>query len=218
MPRANLTLTLPEDVWIGDVSRTYPDAQFRILSAFPAENGGVGLAEVSADSLRAVLTEIQNHESIAELYVLQRHQDTALIQFETPMPLLLLPIQGSGIPLEMPFTIRDGEAEWEITAPQDRLSELGTQLEEFGISFTVNDVSQHIEPTRLLTAKQLQLVREAVDRGYYDTPRCCSLTELADELGIAKSTCSETLHRAEEKIIKEFMEGAADSVPDSTFA
>ncbi|MFB6308290.1 MAG: helix-turn-helix domain-containing protein, partial [Haloarculaceae archaeon] len=28
----------------------------------------------------------------------------------------------------------------------------------------------------------------------------------ADAVGIAKSTCSETLHRAEEKIIKRFVE------------
>ena len=46
----------------------------------------------------------------------------------------------------------------------------------------------------------------AVDHGYYDTPRACSLTELAEEVGIAKSTCSETLHRAEETMIKQFME------------
>lgn len=37
-----------------------------------------------------------------------------------------------------------------------------------------------------------------IERGYYDTPRRCTLTELADELDLAKSTCSERLHRAEE--------------------
>jgi hypothetical protein len=41
--------------------------------------------------------------------------------------------------------------------------------------------------------------------GYYDTPRDCPLTELADELEIAKSTCSGTLHRAEETIVKRFV-------------
>lgn len=46
----------------------------------------------------------------------------------------------------------------------------------------------------------------AVEAGYYDTPRTCTLTELADEVGLAKSTCSEILHRAEEIIVKEFIE------------
>jgi predicted DNA binding protein len=60
----------------------------------------------------------------------------------------------------------------------------------------------------------------AVECGYYDTPRECSLTELAGELGVAKSTCSETLHRIEEVVVKRFVrelseasEGVAPPVP-----
>ena len=106
----------------------------------------------------------------------------------------------------MPFTLADGEARWEVTAPQKRLSALGQQLEEFGIPFRVERVSQHVETEQLLTQSQLELIQAAVEHGYYDTPRDCSLTDLAEAVGIAKSTCSETLHRAEEKIVKEFVE------------
>jgi hypothetical protein len=123
------------------------------------------------------------------------------------MPLLLLPIQGSGIPLQMPFTIQDGQAEWEVTTPHRRLSELGEKLREFGISYTIEEVSQQLELEQLLTDRQSRLLLQAVERGYYDTPRGCTLTDLADDLGLAKSTCSEVLHRAEGKIIKEFADG-----------
>lgn len=210
MARAKLTLTLPEELWIGDISRAHPDAQFEILSALPAENGGVGLVELSAENAKAILTEMREADAITELDVLQRQGETALIQFETSMPLLLLPIQGSGIPLQMPFTIRAGEAQWEIKTPHRRLSELGDQLREFGIPYTIDEVSQQLELDQLLTNRQSNLVQQAVERGYYDTPRGCTLTELADELGVAKSTCSEILHRAEGKVIKEFADGMHD--------
>ena len=49
------------------------------------------------------------------------------------------------------------------------------------------------------------LLGTAIERGYYDTPRTCTLTELADAVGLAKSTTSEKLHRAEEKVVKEFL-------------
>lgn len=212
MPRAKFTLTIPEDIWIGDVSRAHPDTTFEILSALPAENGGVGLVELTTPDLTQVLAEIEEYDSIVELDVLQRHEETAVIQFETTMPLLLLPIQGSGIPLQMPFTIQDGNARWEITTPHHRLSELGEQLREFGISYTIEEVSQQLELEQLLTNKQSRLIQQAIERGYYDTPRRCTLTELAEEMEIAKSTCSEILHRAEGKIIKEF----ADGMPDRT--
>ncbi|ACV47790.1 MULTISPECIES: helix-turn-helix domain-containing protein [Halomicrobium] len=206
MPRAELTLTIPEEVWIGSLSRSFPDAEFRILAAVPGEESGVGLTEITADELVAILGQMDESEAVTSLEILQRWEDTALVQFETSDPLLLFPVQGSGIPLEMPFRLSDGEARWEITAPQERLSALGQQLEEFGIPFHVERVSQHVETEQLLTGSQLELIQAAVENGYYDTPRDCSLTELASEVGIAKSTCSETLHRAEEKIVKEFVE------------
>ena len=212
MPRAELTLTIPEGVWIGEVSRTHSDARFRILAALTDNGAGVGLAEVIATELPPVLADIETADAVTELEILQADEGKALIQFETTTPLLLLPVQGSGVPLEMPFTIHNGKAEWEVTAPQDRLSELAEQLDAFGIPYTVEQVSQRVEPKRLLTDSQLRLIVAAVEEGYYDTPRTCSLTELAAELDMAKSTASETLHRAEEAIVKEFVEDADDDV------
>ncbi|GGN92883.1 MULTISPECIES: helix-turn-helix domain-containing protein [Haloarcula] len=206
MPRAELTLTIPDDIWIGDVSRTNADATFRILAALPGEESGVGLAEVTAEDLPAVLRDVESREAVLTMEILSHRDETALIQFETSTPLLLFPVQGSGIPLEMPFTLQDGKAVWEITAPQDRLSELGEQLSDFGIPFSVERVQQHVESEQLLTESQLELLEAAVEEGYYDTPRNCSLTELAESVGIAKSTCSETLHRAEEKVVKQFVD------------
>lgn len=213
MPRANLTLTIPEGVWIGDISRAHPETTFRILAALAGDDAGVGLAEITSQNLPSILSDIKRSDSVIELDILRRQDEEALIQFETTMPLLLFPVQDSGVPLEMPFTIAAGEANWEVTAPQRRLSELGAQFEEFGIPFTVNEIHQHVEPTQLLTDSQLELVHTAIDNGYYDTPRRCSLTELARESGIAKSTCSETLHRAEGKIIKQFIGNLSNPAP-----
>lgn len=215
MPRAHLTITVPESIWIGDISRSYPTAQFRVLAALADERSGVGLAEITAGELPSILGAIDDSEEVTALDVLQQRDDTALIQFETTTPLLLFSLQGAGVPLEMPFLLADGEAEWRLTAPQHRLAALGTQFERFGIPFTVNEVTQDIEPEQLLTDRQLQLLTTAVDRGYYDTLRRCSLTELADELGIAKSTCSEILHRAEGKVIKRFVGGPTDATVET---
>ncbi|WP_136686638.1 helix-turn-helix domain-containing protein [Halorhabdus amylolytica] len=207
MVHATLTLSIPRRIWIGALSMDHPDSRIRVLSAFPkGEESGVGLVEVDGPDVAGVVTAIDDEETVTDLAVLGRHDETALVQFETTDPLLLFPIVGSGIPLELPFDICDGQARWELTASQDRLSELGDQLETLGISFTVEQLRQHVEAEQVLTDRQTALVTEAIDRGYYDTPRECTLTELADAMDMAKSTCSETLHRAEEKIIKGFFE------------
>lgn len=205
MPRAKLTLTPPEGVWIGDLSRSHPEARLRILSAFPVDDAGFGLIEVAAPDLEAVLSTMRAYDEVTGFDLLGVHDDTALVQFETSDPFLLFPVRDSGVPLEMPFEISGGEVHWEVTAPRERLSALGEQLDAFGISFTIEYIRGEIEAESLLTDRQRRLLETAVEEGYYDTPRACSLTELADGLDIAKSTCSETLHRAEGKIIKRFV-------------
>lgn len=206
MPRAKLTLTPPEGVWIGDLSREHPEARLRILAALPDDEAGFGLIEVTAPDLEGVLSTMREIDHVSSFDLLQVHDDTALVQFETSNPVLLFPVRDSGVPLEMPFEIGDGEVHWEVTAPRERLSALGEQLDAFDIPFTVEYIRREIEAEALLTDRQRRLLDTAIELGYYDTPRTCSLTELADEMGIAKSTCSETLHRAEGKVIKQFVE------------
>ncbi|QSG09646.1 helix-turn-helix domain-containing protein [Halapricum desulfuricans] len=206
MPRAKLTLTVPEEVWLGELARLYPDATFRVLAALSDDvDAGVGLAEVVAEDTSAVLSKMAGYEDVTDIDRLQEEDGKVLIRFRTTMPLLLFPARDSGIPLEMPFEISDGEAVWEVTAPQDRLSALGEQLDQFDIGYTVDYIHQHVTEEPLLTDRQRRLVVEAVEAGYYDTPRESSLTELAEEVDIAKSTASETLHRAEEQIVKEYV-------------
>lgn len=206
MPRATLTLTIPGGVWIGDLSRQYPTAQFRILAAMPNEGTGVGLTEVTSDELDGVLAEMRAEDAVVRLDVLQRRDETALVQFETTTPLLLAALRESGVPLETPFDLTDGSLTWEVTAAHERLSALGRQLESFGIPFTLDRLRQQVDDGSLLTDRQAAVLRTAVEQGYYDTPRTCTLTELADALGVAKSTCSETLHRAEGTVVKRFVE------------
>jgi len=207
MPTAKLHIVLPEDVWISEVSTAHPDAEFRVLAAFPAEETGVGLLEISAEDLPAVVAAMDDREDITRLDLQQASEESALVEFETTEPLLLFSVQESGLPLELPFTIVDGQAEVELTASRDRLSAFTTQLQAFGMEFDVEYVREMMNSESLLTQRQRELLSTAVEKGYYDTPRGCSLTELAEEAGVAKSTASETLHRVEEKIVKEYVEG-----------
>jgi hypothetical protein len=207
MPTAKLHITLPESVWIAEVSSAHPEAEFRVLAAFPADETGVGLLEITAADLPSVVGAVDDREDVIRLDLQQASDETALVEFETTAPLLLFSVQESGLPLELPITIKNGQVEVELTASRDRLSAFTDQLQAFGMSFDVEYVREMVNSESLLTDRQRDLLNTAVEEGYYDTPRGCSLTELAEESGVAKSTASETLHRVEEKIIKEYCEG-----------
>lgn len=214
MPEARLQITLPDAVWIGRLSRQYPEARFRILAALADGDVGVGLAEIHGPDLEAVLEAMRTVEDVRDMDVLNNPGDEALVQFETQQPLLLLAARDSGVPLKMPVELANGGLTWTVTAPSDRLSKLGTQLRALGLSFSIDYIQQEVADEQLLTDAQLDIVETALEAGYYETPRTCSLTELAEQVDRAKSTVSETLHRAESKIIMEFVGDSTADSPD----
>lgn len=91
----------------------------------------------------------------------------------------------------------------------------GTVIEAHrGVSGWWRSVSGHIvnssyDSSELLTERQWEAITEAVERGFYETPRGCTLDELAESLDIYKSSANRLLHRAESRIIKEFVAEAA---------
>ena len=65
-----------------------------------------------------------------------------------------------------------------------------------------------------MSPEQRAVLRAAVERGYYETPREIDLDELADELGIPRSTLSYRLRRAEAALATSFVgrEDALDAI------
>lgn len=218
MAEARLSIDLPEGVWITELSLTHPETSFRVLAAMPGEGVGFGLVRIEGSDLDAVVAGMREAGDVTACSVLRRDKRGAVVQFETTQPLLLLSARESGIAIEPPVDIRDGVATVEITASREHLSKLGEQLRAFGLAFEVEYVRDETGIERALPERQRELLLAAVEHGYYDTPRRCSLTDLAAEFGIAKSTASETLHRAEGTVIKRFVAGLAatgDPRPES---
>ena len=204
MPKASLSIEIPDDAWVSKVSRNHPDATFRVLSAFAANEHGVGIVEIEAGGgVDPIIEDISEHEVITETELLWNEGDEALIEFETRTPMMLLAARRSSVPVRMPFEIQDGVGNWELTASRDRLSELSSVFETMGIDHSLEYVHK-VRSEEFLTDKQRDVMETALDMGFYDTPREASLSDVAEEIGIAKSTCSEILHRAEEKVVKDF--------------
>lgn len=209
MPRARVRFKPPGNSLGGPfrLSTEYPNDEFRLLSAYPTEDGLLVVLEATMTDPAVVLdlfegapdTRVSSHD------VLHADDHTVLLQFQLPfVPAPFRAILASGNLPQFPYTIEDGWIVCELTTSHERLSQFRDELAETGFAFEVVWVTQSVDPTDLLTGRQRQFVTEAIERGYYDTPRRCSLTELADILGVSKSTASIVLHNAEECIIKEF--------------
>ena len=205
MPEATLELTVPDDIWMGELSRTYSGTTFEILSALPGNGTGVALVELTGGDLSSVVEMMHSCDMFSEFAVLTESDERALVQFETTEPLLLTLARESGVPLELPLTLENGTVVWKLTASAEGISELGSLLDSLGIAYRIRSLNQDTMAESLLTEAQQEVVMAAIEMGYYNTPRECSLTDIAEEGDRAKSTVSELLHRAEGAIITEFV-------------
>ncbi|MFC7068528.1 helix-turn-helix domain-containing protein [Halobaculum lipolyticum] len=217
MARAKLRVTLPADTWPGAVSRDHPDARLSVLSVLSTEGDrGVTLVSLRADDAPAVVRDIESADSVGEVEIQRAAEDVreVVLRVETTDPRLLGPLREARIPIEFPIVVADGVADLTVAGARERLSALATALEATGIGYTVDYVHDALDAEDLLTDAQRRILTAAIETGYYDTPRESTLTALAERQGIAKSTASERLHRAEGKVIKRFAEDALGVDPE----
>jgi len=214
MPRARLAVTLPSSSPLGHVTRAHPDAHVSVHTAVPnVDAGGVTAnAALRAPELPSLVAALDAADG-ATLDVLARDAERARCRVRLADAAAIRAVASAGVPPAFPFPVADGTLRLEVTAPGSALSALPDALEAAGVEFDVTSVSPSAE-SPLLTPRQWRTLDVAVRGGYFETPRGCSLETVAAEVGVAKSTCSETLRRAEGAVLSRYLE--TGTVPGET--
>lgn len=206
MARARLTVTTPENSWVGRVTSAHPDARIRVRTATVGETATL-VTEVTAPALAPAIAAISEADGVETLDILDRHGDTAVCRLTVADAGPLAAAAAAGAPPEYPFTVADGAINWELTATQEALADLADRLDERGLDFSVAEMRPGDDGEPLLTPRQRNVVQTAVDSGYYEVPRGCSLATVAERTDLSKSTCSEILRRAEKRLLRRYLDG-----------
>lgn len=206
MPRVQLKINAAaQEDWLAAVSTEFPDAEFNVLASHTTDDGLLGIVDVTTPDGDAIVRHFEDASSVRSYEVVHSDERTLLIQYVIPVPDSYRAVRASGNLPRFPAVMRDGWLFVEHTASQERLSQYTDELAAAGITYQVQSLTQSYDPTELLTDRQRQFVTEAVERGYYDSPRGCTLTELAETFDVNKSAASGVLHRAEGRIIENFV-------------
>lgn len=205
MPRARVKVKLPIDSFV-QFSIDHPDDEFHILASrrTDEENLRVIVNAETAESA-ALLRVFDEAPEVHSYEVLPTDQEGILLQFEAVEHAPRIAARATGILPQYPMVLRNGWQTIEVIVSWERLSQLNAVFERADVSFEVLSVTQSVEVTNLLTDRQWEVLTDAITRGYYDSPRGCSLTDLAAALDVNPSAVSGVLHRAEERIIKSFV-------------
>ncbi|MFB6283451.1 MAG: helix-turn-helix domain-containing protein [Halobacteria archaeon] len=126
-----------------------------------------------------------------------------------PVTNVLSLIEELRIIIDTPMEFTDEGLKVRAIAEQGTLNEaLGKVPEE--IDFEIKKVGEYSSGEEgllsVLTQKQRSVLETAVAMGYYEVPRGADYKEIAEEVGVAASTASEHLRKAESKLITSLLE------------
>lgn len=199
MPQAILKIKSNEGLVA--LSNTHPEALFKILGAWPNDENLRLLLKTSAVDVEILTETLRTIPPIEEFEM--RHSDTQEMLFEvsTPTPEPHGAMAESGVVPSFPLHLENGWLVGKLIASQEQLSAFRDELEGAEIEYRIMEISATDEASSLLTERQQDVIELAIVHGYYDSPRGCTLTELAEALQVNKSVVSRILHRAEGRII-----------------
>lgn len=182
----------------------------------------IGLMSLETDDLDSTVEIIEMHKDIDEIEIVETYDSTdssrtaatlflrgQLSQFS---PLQTLMYEGF-LPLG-PTKLEDGYECFDLLLEsRDELSDATEILSEFGsvhIERISSDFRREITPSAAewqellesIPQRQRELLNLALAEGYFDIPRSVTLEELADEMGITKTTASNHLRKAEQQVME----------------
>lgn len=201
-----IEVRLPEGHWSGDVSRQRPEAVLRIEETMPLGRGR-GTAKISSSS--DLKEQLIAHQGVDEV------RDLGSNRYEVDIAPkgggYIKEIREAGVIPQSPFEVRDGWVDWTIECSAQKSRELVQLLREEGTPYRV--VSTRATGSRMLTPKQRLIFDSALNEGYWDTPRRITLSDLAELLGLSKSTLSVHLHKIEGIVLNVFAEEVRRNSP-----
>lgn len=201
MITATLRIELTDGLWVADVSQSFPEATFRLLSGVRTGNTAVELGEVRTKEPARVSNEIASHPAVLEHTQLSQTSTRAVAKYETTDTGLYEFVENETLPPEFPIVVQNGWYELDFTGRRARFEALRDGLERADRTYELQSLLTTTDRSEILTDRQQTVLETATRMGYFEVPRKCTLKEVASTLEVDKSTASETVRRAQARVI-----------------
>lgn len=191
--------------WMTDLTSKY-EARIRVLSCMPFAAGGVrDLVEISTPEgrLEDAVAEIEGSSQFQEVDISRTAKNRALASISTDRCSVCSTLAGSECFL-ISATTKEGRIYWTLLASGKKpLRKLMETMKENGFEVEIIKMAE-LKGRDALTTRQEEIIRIALDKGYFDYPKRTSIRSLADLFGISISTLSEVLRAGQKKIMSSY--------------
>lgn len=206
MIEVRLLVDTPEN-WVKVMNQGH-SALVKIMDAKPYTDTSqvqdfveISSSKISADQLIETLGSSKDIKNV-DLVRLGPH--TVMGTITTESCPVCSTLSGLNCSLLSAATREDGKMEWRLLLSGDEtLKKVTDRLDTQRVGFKVLELA-HLNNANDLTKRQEQIVKFALEMGYFEFPKKIRLEELSERLGISAGTLSEILRRAEKNILTHY--------------
>lgn len=199
MLNVQIKTKLPENCAFGAVMEIMRNATMKLEGLTSMGDNVKGLLRVKAEEVEQILRRLPSY---CEGISLSSKEAKILIREHTC--LIVIPILRSGC-IITDIEIEGRDAIWNVVCDEESFLRMIKSLEREKVDFEIiykgriNDRSE-------VTYREEEILKIALEKGYFDFPRRIKLEDLAKHFGIAPSTLSEILRRGLKKILERYFE------------
>ncbi|AGK60505.1 HTH DNA binding domain protein [Archaeoglobus sulfaticallidus PM70-1] len=197
MLKIQIKTKLPENCALSTLKEISKEVTLKIEGLTISKNRIKGLVNLKATKVGEIL---ENLPSFCDGLAVSQKEAKVLIREHTC--LVAYPILESGcIITDVDFDKQN--IFWDIICDDDSFITLIRNLEDYDVDFEITYKGKP-ESDEKITYREEEVLRIALQKGYFDYPKKIKLEELASYFGIAPSTLSEILRRAQKKVLERY--------------
>jgi predicted DNA binding protein len=205
MIEASITLEMPDN-WVKVVGSKFP-TPIKFIECLPyGESGGRSLVEIEGDPMTTdqMIEEIKKHPSVCKVDVSTFGDGRISGSIVTNKCVACRALTGTECFLTRARSMPDGKVLWTVTSGgNSSLGKLVERLKDSGCTVQINSITK-ISGQNVITKRQEEIMRFALENGFYEYPRRTTIRKLAQKLDISPSTLNEILQRGERNIVESF--------------
>lgn len=199
MLEVQIRTPVPESCVFGAINEIIDEAAMDVKRLTRIDGTVKGLLKIKANKVGEIISSLPSY---CEGAAISSKEADVLVKEHSCIVAHLILNSGS---ILINAKVQDGNIFWSVICDDDSFIRLMSELESSGTDFEIlyKGSPESGEKSRV-TYREEELLRIALEKGYFDFPKRIKLEALASNFGIAPSTLSEILRRGQKKVLEKY--------------
>jgi hypothetical protein len=197
-------MELPADTWPAEITKRHSGSMVKFLAYSYRDDSTIADVRIQSHEIVNWAREVRSIKSVHKVEELRTTRDLADLRITSQTYPILRLFHEMRLLLRLPYSVVGGQATLVVEGTDTNINRLLEVAHAESLGIRVEAVHHPVDGRKaLLTARQAEIFSRAMSAGYFEVPRGVTLSELANQLGMAPSSLSEILAIVEKKLLQE---------------